>query len=85
MDDHFNKVQVCVNNYFDNSLLNGQNLIEIVERFNEDPLPQDLLTSEFTPDELRRHGQLVGSKRLIKAMDVHSAHLPESDILYKSI
>lgn len=89
MTEHYNEVQRCVKAFFDQSLLQGHPLIAIVDSFKGGPIPQDLLNSPsckgLSEREIRRHGQLVASKYLIKDHYQQSAELPESDLLATTV
>lgn len=81
MTEHFNEVQQCIKNYFDESLLRGLPLMAIVDSLKTGPLPVGLKHEcrNLTDDELRRHGQLVGSKYLLREYNQQSAVLPDTD------
>lgn len=81
MTEHFNEVQKCVKNYFDESLLRGLPLISVVDNFKNGPLPIEIKQTcpNVTDQELRRHGQLVGSKYLLREYNQQSATLPDTD------
>jgi hypothetical protein len=85
MTEHFNEVQQCVKAYFDELLLRGSPLIAIIDSLKSGPVPQDLLNSKscagLTEQDIRRHGQLVGTKYLIRQNNEQSAQLPDNDLL----
>jgi len=83
MTEHFNEVHKCVKAYFDQALLNGQDLFSIIDGFKSGPLPIELRNScsAFTDQEIRRHGQLVGTKYLIRHNDEQSAQIPDTDLV----
>lgn len=64
--NEFNKVHSFVERYFKEQLEEGRTVNEIVDMFRSVPLNGDLKMSGYTPLELRRHGQLVGSRYLLK-------------------
>lgn len=86
--EHFKGVQQCVKEYFDMSLLQGRPLIAIVDSLKSGPLPEDLLNSRsckgISEREIRRHGQLVGTKYLIRQYNEQTAQLPNNDLLATS-
>ncbi len=79
MSDHFEQVYNCVDRYFKDSLKQGRSVYEIMESFREDPLPVDLTMCKFPTEELRRHGQLVSTKYIIKEKHNECIKLPECD------
>lgn len=85
MTVHFKEVHNCVKDYYDRTLLTGTPLIVILDAFKNGPLPIELRNhcsvSNVTDAELRRHGQLVGTKYLIRQTDEQSAQLPSNDLL----
>ncbi len=78
--DRFMKIQKCVTEYFDKCISHGQEPIEIMEAFREDPMPEDILSCGFSSNEIKRHGQLVGSQYIIKQKQSR-AELPKDDLL----
>lgn len=87
MTEHFNQIQQCVKAYFDEALLQGRSLIEIVDALKSGPLPVDLLNTrsckgiKLSEGDIRRHCQLVGTKYLIRQYNEQSANLPDNDLL----
>jgi hypothetical protein len=84
MTENFNEIQQCVKAFFDKSLQNGRSLIAIIDSLKSGPLPEDLLNSEgpgLTESNIRRHGQLVGTKYLIRQYNEQSAQIPNFDLL----
>jgi hypothetical protein len=83
MTEHFNEVQKCVKAYFDEALLNGRDLLSIIDGFKTGPLPIELRNScsAFSEQEIRRHGQLVSTKYLIRHNEEQSARIPDTDLL----
>lgn len=81
MTDHYYKVQQCVRDYYDDSLSKGRTILEISEDFRETPLPNELRGCEFDESEIRRHGQLVATDKLLKERKHASATVPAVDLL----
>ena len=82
MSDHYDKVHNHVKSYYDEQLFLGRSVLDIMNRFKDSPLPQDLTTGKIADDKvLCRHGQIVGTNLLIKQKDIESATLPNSDII----
>jgi len=85
MTEHFNEVQQCVKVYFNKAILQGLSLIAIIDGFRDGPLPKELLNNKtcsgLTEREIRRHGQLIGTKYLILQNNQQSASLSNTDLL----
>lgn len=81
----FREAQQCVRDFFDEALLRGQPLISIVDGFKEGPVSDELRISckklGLTDNEIRRHGQIIGTRYLIRQYQQQSAQLPDSDLL----
>jgi hypothetical protein len=74
----FGDMQKCIERYYEECLQRGMELIDILDEFREDPLPGDLVKCG-TPKEIRRHGQLVGTRYLISSRQAN-APIPEDDL-----
>jgi hypothetical protein len=82
MTEHFNEAQHHVKAYIDKSLMRGRPLIAILDDFKSGPLPQELRgINSDSEQEIRRHGQLVGTRYLIKQDETQRAQLPDTDII----
>ena len=62
----FHDIQAHVERYVQDSLADHKSLESIVDSFKDNPLPAQLTKGDYTDAELRRHGQLVSTRYLIK-------------------
>ena len=60
----------CVNDYFDYQLKQGFSVQEIIEAFTSPILPPQLKTCGFTEAQIRRSGQIVATRYIIKHNDI---------------
>ena len=79
MTGRFADIQKCVKDYYETCLQSGMSIVSVLATFREDPLPHDLVECGFTSNEIRRHGQLMGTRYLMD--DRKYNELPEYDII----
>ena len=82
MSQSFLEVEPAVKQYFRECLDAGEDLAAVVDRFRGDvPLPTALAGTQFEPATVKRVGQIVGTRLLIKQNKERSAVIPNHDML----
>lgn len=81
MSEQFHELYVCIEEYIENSLNQGQTLFAVIDRFRDDPLPQEVIKCGSPPIVIRRAAQHVATSYLLREQDQKSAELPAHDLI----
>ena len=61
-DNKFKDINLQVKAFFEASLMQGEKIIDIMQRLRDEPLPLEL--QKYKANDIKRHAQLVGTNYL---------------------
>ena len=76
-DNKFKDINLKVKGFFEASLMQGEKIIDIMQRLRDEPLPLEL--QEYNSNDIKRHAQIVGTNYLRHEAD--KAVVNENDII----
>lgn len=81
MSEQFVELYACIEEYIEESLGQGQPLLTVIDRFRDDPLPQEVTKCGHAPAAVRRAAQHVATGYLMRKQEQESAALPANDLV----